>query len=81
MATHRFTNAWSQDGGYVLLTHERDSTVTVYSGDSASIDTRLDLGANGANIGVMPDSHTAFVAITGAISVAVAYPPDSFQAD
>jgi len=74
------TNAWSPDGRYVLLTHEGDSTLTIYSAKAerrrrhqgpAVVVRRLDLGADGANIAFTPDSRTAFVAVTGANSVAV----------
>jgi YVTN family beta-propeller protein len=65
------TNAWSPDGQYVLVTHEGDVTVSVYSARSGSVVSRLDLGGDGANIGFTPDSRTAFVAVTSANSMAV----------
>jgi len=65
------TNAWSPDGRYVLLTHEGDATVSIYSQPAAKVVKRLDIGADGANIGFTADSRTAFVAVTGANNVAV----------
>jgi DNA-binding beta-propeller fold protein YncE len=65
------TNAWTPDGRYSLVTNQGDTFATVFDAHTYKEVARLAVGQGGTNIGYTRDGSTAFVAVTGANSVAV----------
>jgi DNA-binding beta-propeller fold protein YncE len=65
------TNAWSPDGRYSLVANEGDTFASVFDARTYKEVARLAIGQGGTNIGFTRDGSTAFMAVTGANSVAV----------
>ena len=65
------TNAWTPDRRYSIITNGRDTVAQVIDARTFKELKRLTIGAGGSNIGFSKDGKTAFIAVTGANSVAV----------
>jgi YVTN family beta-propeller protein len=65
------TNAWTPDRRYSIITHGQDTVAQIVDARTFKELKRLAIGPGGANIGFTKDGKTAFIAVTGANSVAV----------
>ena len=65
------TNAWTPDRRYSIVTNGRDTIAQVFDAKTFKEVKRLTIGQGGTNIGFSKDGKTAFIAVTGANSVAV----------
>jgi YVTN family beta-propeller protein len=65
------TNAWTPDRRYSIITHGQDTVAQIVDARTFKELKRLAIGPGGANIGFTKDAKTAFIAVTGANSVAV----------
>jgi DNA-binding beta-propeller fold protein YncE len=65
------TNAWTPDRRYSIVTNGKDTIAQVFDARTFKEVKRLTIGPGGTNIGFSKDGKTAFIAVTGANSVAV----------
>ena len=65
------TNAWTPDRRYSIVTNGKDTIAQVFDAKTFKEVKRLTIGQGGTNIGFSKDGKTAFIAVTGANSVAV----------
>ena len=65
------TNAWTPDRRYSIITNSKDTIAQVFDAKRFKEVKRLTIGQGGTNIGFSKDGKTAFIAVTGANSVAV----------
>jgi YVTN family beta-propeller protein len=65
------TNAWTPDRRYSIITNSKDTVAQVFDAKRFKEVKRLTIGQGGTNIGFSKDGKTAFIAVTGANSVAV----------
>jgi len=65
------TNAWTPDRRYSIITNSKDTVAQVFDARTFKEVKRLTIGQGGTNIGFSKDGKTAFIAVTGANSVAV----------
>ena len=65
------TNAWTPDRRYSTVTNGKDTIAQVFEARTFKEVKRLTIGRGGTNIGLSRDGKTAFIAVTGANSVAV----------
>ena len=65
------TNAWTPDRRYSIVTNGKDTIAQVFDAKTFKEVKRLSIGPGGTNIGFSKDGKTAFIAVTGANSVAV----------
>jgi YVTN family beta-propeller protein len=65
------TNAWTPDRRYSIITNSKDIVAQVFDAKRFKEVKRLTIGQGGTNIGFSKDGKTAFIAVTGANSVAV----------
>jgi YVTN family beta-propeller protein len=65
------TNAWTPDRRYSIVTNGKDTVAQVFDAKTFKEVKRLTIGQGGTNIGFSKDGKTAFIAVTGANSVAV----------
>jgi len=65
------TNAWTPDRRYSIITNSKDTIAQVFDARTFKEVKRLTIGQGGTNIGFSKDGKTAFIAVTGANSVAV----------
>jgi len=65
------TNAWTPDGKLSVVTNSADTFASVFDAATYKEVARLAVGQGGGNIGFTRDGSTAFMAVTGANSVAV----------
>ena len=65
------TNAWTPDRRYSIITNGKDTVAQVFDAKTFKEVKRLTVGQGGTNIGFSKDGKTAFIAVTGANSVAV----------
>jgi len=65
------TNAWTPDRRYSIVTNGKDTIAQVFDAKTFKEVKRLTIGPGGTNIGFSKDGKTAFIAVTGANSVAV----------
>ena len=65
------TNAWTPDRRYSIITNSQDTIAQVFDARTFKEVKRLTIGKGGTNIGFSQDGKTAFIAVTGANSVAV----------
>ncbi len=69
--TAEVTNAWTPDRRYSIVTNGKDTIAQVFDAKTFKEVKRLTIGPGGTNIGFSKDGKTAFIAVTGANSVAV----------
>ena len=65
------TNAWTPDRRYSFVTNGKDVITQVFDAKTFKEVKRLTIGQGGTNIGFSKDGKTAFIAVTGANTVAV----------
>ena len=65
------TNAWTPDRRYSIVTNGKDTIAQLFDARTFKELKRLTIGPGGTNIGFSKDGKTAFIAVTGANSVAV----------
>jgi len=65
------TNAWAPDRRYSIITSGQDTVAQIVDARTFKELKRLTIGLGGSNIGFSKDGKTAFIAVTGANSVAV----------
>jgi len=65
------TNAWTPDRRYSFVTNGKDVIAQVFDAKTFKEVKRLTIGQGGTNIGFSKDGKTAFIAVTGANTVAV----------
>jgi DNA-binding beta-propeller fold protein YncE len=65
------TNAWTPDRRYSIVTNGKDTIAQVFDAKTFKEVKRLTIGPGGTNIGFSKDGKTAFIAVTGANTVAV----------
>jgi len=65
------TNAWAPDRRYSIITNGQDTVAQIVDARTFKELKRLTIGLGGSNIGFSKDGKTAFIAVTGANSVAV----------
>jgi DNA-binding beta-propeller fold protein YncE len=65
------TNAWTPDARYSIVTNSGDTFAQVFDARTYKEVKRLNVGQGGSNIGYTRDGKTAFIAVSGANSVAV----------
>jgi DNA-binding beta-propeller fold protein YncE len=65
------TNAWTPDRRYSIVTNGKDTIAQVFDAKTFKELKRLTIGQGGTNIGFSKDGKTAFIAVTGANTVAV----------
>src|SRR5215510_3481036 len=64
------TNAWTPDRRYSIITNGQDTMAQIVDARTFKELKRLTIGLGGSNIGFTRDGKTAFIAVTGANSVA-----------
>jgi YVTN family beta-propeller protein len=65
------TNAWTPDRRYSIVTNGRDTVAHIFDARTFKEVKRLTIGQGGSNVGFSKDGKTAFIAVTGANTVAV----------
>lgn len=65
------TNAWTPDGRHAIVTNGQDTVAQIFDARTHREVKRLTVGPNSTNIGFSKDGKTAFIAVTGANTVAV----------
>ena len=65
------TNAWALDRRYSIITNGQDTVAQIVDARTFKELKRLTIGLGGSNIGFSKNGKTAFIAVTGANSVAV----------
>jgi DNA-binding beta-propeller fold protein YncE len=65
------TNAWTPDRRYSIITNSKDTVAQVFDAKTFKEVKRLTIGQGGTNVGFSKDGTTAFIAVTGANTVAV----------
>src|SRR5262249_56584607 len=65
------TNAWTPDRRYSIVTNGQDTIAQLFDARTFKELKRLTIGPGGTNIGFSKDGKTAFIAVTGANTVAV----------
>jgi DNA-binding beta-propeller fold protein YncE len=65
------TNAWTPDRRYSIVTNGQDTTAQIFDARTFKEVKRLTIGQGPTNVGFSEDGKTAFIAVTGANTVAV----------
>ena len=65
------TNAWTPDRRYSIVTNGQDTVAQIFDARTFKEVKRLTIGQGGSNVGFSKDGKTAFIAVTGANTVAV----------